>query len=119
MFLAPTVSSLRYNRAEREVSGRVITRTVPPEGLGNWPVNSGVFAEMNFVAKRAFGPGDKLRQKVDGGFRQSCREHMGFSFRWLRRPIQTHRRRVGEGADQSSGVEASIPLSDAHLASEP
>ena len=105
MFLAPTVSSLRYNRAEREVSGRVITRPVPMAGLSKEAVNT--------------GSGDKLRQKVDGGFRQSCREHMGFSFRWLRRPIQTHRRRVGEGADQSSGVEASIPLSDAHLASEP
>jgi hypothetical protein len=71
MFLAPTVSSLRSNRAEREVSGRVITRPVPVEGLGKWAVNIGVFAEMNFVAARAFGPGDKLRQKVADGFRQS------------------------------------------------
>jgi hypothetical protein len=125
MFLAPTVSSLRSNRAEREVSGWAITRLVPLVGLSKWAVNGGVFAELNFVAERAFWLGDKLRQKVADGFRQSwietiaLRENRDFSFRRRRRPIQTRRPRVGEPADQSRGVEGSTPLSGAHRASGP
>ena len=117
MFLAPTVSSLRSNRAEREVLVRASTRTVPLEGLGKLAVNSGVFAEMNFVAERAFGPGDKLRQKVADGFRQSRSWNRDFSFRRRRQPIQTRRPHAGEGADQSSGAEVWTLLSGAHRAS--
>src|SRR5258705_12822396 len=67
-------SRQRFRRYEvtaqsAKCSGRVVTRTVPVEGLGKWAVNSGVFFEINFVVERAFGPGDKLKQKGADGFR--------------------------------------------------
>jgi hypothetical protein len=55
MFLAPTASSLRRNRAEREVSGWLVTRAVPMAGLSKTRVNTEVFAELDLVAEGAFG----------------------------------------------------------------
>ena len=105
------------------MSGLAITRTVPLEGLGKWAVNSGVFAEMNLVAERAFGlvtnyGRRSLTDSVKVGFEGiALRENRNFNFRRPRRPIQTRRPRVGEAAGQSSGVEALTPLNDAHRAS--
>ena len=123
MFLAPTVLSLRSNRAEREVLVRASTRTVPLEGLGKLAVNSGVFAEMNFVAERAFGlvtnyGRRSLTDSVKVGFEGiELRENRDFSFRRRRQPIQTRRPHAGEGADQSSGAEVWTLLSGVHRAS--
>jgi hypothetical protein len=119
MFLAPTVSSLRCNRAEREVSGWLVTRPVPLAGMGKEAVNSGVFAELNLVAGRAFGLVTNYgrRQLTDSVKVGNWNED--FSFRRLRRPIQTRRLHAAEPADQSSGAEASTLLSGAHRASGP
>lgn len=70
MFLAPTASSLRYNRAEREVSGYLFTRVVPPL----IPNRGSLYIEL-FSSNEGSGTGglsvsDKLRQPVADGFRQ-------------------------------------------------
>ena len=85
----------------------------------------GVSAELNFVTGRALGlvtnyGRGSLTDSVKVGSRGfSCGRTGIISFRRRRRPIQTRRPRVGEPADQLSGVEASTRLSGARPASGP
>src|SRR5258706_5975322 len=55
MFLAPTASSLRCNRAEREVSGWLVTRAVPMAGVSERATNSRDFAVTDIGAASGFG----------------------------------------------------------------
>jgi hypothetical protein len=88
-------------------------------GLSKTPVNIEVLAELDLVEEGTFG-------LVTNYGRRSLTDYVkvgdgtgNFSFRRLRRPIQTRRPHAGEAADQSSGAEAWIPLNVAHRASVP
>ena len=109
MFLAPTVSSLRFNRAERECQAGYLQGPCHASASKIGTKHPG-FGLASSWSGASFQVGDKLRQRAADGLRQGFDQGIqrisaeNFRFRRHRRPTQIRRPRDDEAEDRWLGV---------------